>query len=515
MGVSSGDKLSRRALLLGAVSSTSLLLVTGRAGAVADDSIHWADQLIVDLNVMADRLTRTLKPWPVPSLEVQPERFGHPAGSADLATVPIQKAIDACAAAGGGTVRLSGGDYISGTLVLRSGVMLEVAAGARLIASTNLDDYPHHVATRPTVQDSNMGMNQSLLFAEGCQRIGLSGKGVILGRGTPDNFPGSETIGQTPGRPFLIRFIDCADIVIQDIGMTDSPCWMQNYLNCENLLIDGVTVNNQANFNNDGLDIDSCRRVIVRNTTIISEDDTLCFKGAGQRPMEEVLVENCHFYSSCNGVKFGTDSQGDFRNILVRNSEIGGLAPGMVAKSHAKTERKADGGISWESVDGAVCERIVVQNVRIVRTESPLFLRLGNRGRVRPEQPKPAAGRIRHVVFDKISGEDNGIRGSLFIGNDDLAIEDVLLRNVDIVMAGGGVSALDEAAIPENPDRMYPDPHMFDKAPPVPDALPAYGLWTRHMHNLTLDHVRFRTAGADSRPEFKAGPDTLEVRRIG
>lgn len=512
MDLSSCDRLSRRAFLMAAAASGSLLFVMSKADAV--DAAPWADRLIADLDAMAERLTRTVTPWPVPSLTVLPESFGHPAKSSDLATVPIQKAIDACAAAGGGTVRLSAGDYVSGCLVLRSEVMLEIAAGARLMASTDLADYPEHVAKRPTVQDSNMGMNQSLLFAEGCRHIGLCGRGRIYGRGTPDNFPGSETIGQTPGRPFLIRFIDCSDVVIRDIGMKDSPCWMQNYLNCENLLIDGVTIDNQANFNNDGLDIDSCRRVIVRNTTIISEDDTLCFKGAGQRPMEEVLVENCHFYSSCNGVKFGTDSQGDFRDILVRDCEVGGLTRDMFAKSHAKTERKADGGISWESVDGATCERIVVRNVKVVRAESPLFLRLGARGRVRPEQAKPPAGHVRAIVFDGITGEDNGIRGSLFIGNAGAPIEDVVLRNVDILMAGTTAPALDEAAIPDNPDKMYPDPHMFDKAPPVPDPLPAFGLWTRHVRNLTLENVRFRTASPDSRPEIKTGPDTQGVRRI-
>jgi polygalacturonase len=105
-----------------------------------------------------------------------------------LATPAIQRAIDACAAGGGGTVRLLQGDYLCGTIVLRSGVMLE-AAGARLLASTNLQHYPEHRAQRPTVQDSNMGMNQSLIFAEGCERIGICGKGLIDGRGTKDNFP--------------------------------------------------------------------------------------------------------------------------------------------------------------------------------------------------------------------------------------------------------------------------------------------------------------------------------------
>ncbi|MDR3435575.1 glycosyl hydrolase family 28 protein [Telmatospirillum sp.] len=501
--------ISRRALLTGVAASAAAICLEKSAFADCGAQDPWADQLVADLTAMADHLSRTLKLWQVPALIVRPESFGHTANSPDLATVPIQRAIEACAAAGGGTVQLSQGDYVSGTLDLRSGVMLEIAERCRLIASTNLDDYPLRIAKRPTVQDSNMGMNQSLIFAEGCRNIGICGKGQIFGRGTPDNFPGSETIGQTPGRPFVIRIIDCSRVVVRDIHLKDSPCWMQNYLNCEDLLIDGVEINNQANFNNDGLDIDSCRRVIVRNTTIISEDDTLCFKGAGQRPMEQVLVENCHFYSSCNAIKFGTDTQGDFRNILVRNVELGGLSPEMLTKNNAKTPRKADGGVSWETVDGATCERILVQKVHVVRAESPLFLRLGNRGRVRPDQAKPPAGILRRVIFEDITGENNGVRGSFFIGNEGKPIEDILLRNINITMSPVTNAVIDESVIPENPDAMYPDPHMFDKIVPTPGVMPAYGLWTRHVHNLVLDHVHFQTDSSESRPAVKAGADTI------
>jgi polygalacturonase len=503
--------ISRRTFLAGAVASLATVYLQKNALADCRPTDQWADKLIAELTAMADHLTQTVKPWPVPARVVRPETFGHLSNSTGVATAAIQQAIDACATAGGGTVQLSQGDYVSGTLQLRSGVMLEISEGSRLIASTNLDDYPQHVARRPTVQDSNMGMNQSLIFAEGCRNIGLAGKGEIYGRGTRDNFPGSETIGQTPGRPFLIRIIDCSHVVIRDIRLKDSPCWMQNYLNCEDLLIDGVDVNNQANFNNDGIDIDSCRRVIVRNTTVVSEDDTLCFKGAGQRPMDQVLVENCRFYSSCNAVKFGTDSQGDFRNILVRNIEVGGLSPEMLTRNNAKSVRKSDGGVSWESVDGAVCERIVVQKVHVVRSESPLFLRLGNRGRVRPEQPRPPAGAMRQVVFENITGEDNGVRGSFFIGNEGQPIQDVLLRDVNIGMGAVANARIDEAVIPENPDKMYPDPHMFDEMLPTHGVMPAYGLWTRHVHNLTLKHVQFRTNAMETRPAFKGGPDTVGV----
>ncbi|MGZ3183760.1 MAG: glycoside hydrolase family 28 protein [Telluria sp.] len=493
-------KLPSRRLMLRAAGASLLLPwlaptpARARAASSTCAPLEWADSLRRDLEAMAVDLVRRLQPWQVPDRVFRPEDHGLRPG--ELATAAIQRAVDACAAAGGGVVRLGHGDYVSGTIDLRSGVMLEVIEQARLLASTNLADYPQRVARRPTVQDSNMGMNQSLIFAEGCERVGIRGKGLIDGRGTRDNFPGEVSPGPTPGRPFVIRMLDCRNVVIQDIHLKDSPCWMQNYLNCEDLIIDGIHVENQANHNNDGVDIDGCRRVIVRNSFISSGDDGLCFKGASQRPTEQVLVEHCRLYSSCNALKFGTDSQGDFRNVLVRHVEVGGPSASM----RAFMPRKADGGISWESVDGGTVERVLVHDVHVVRSESPLFLRLGDRGRVRPEQARPRPGRIRQLVFERITGADNGKRGSFFTGISGYPIEDVLLRDIDIPMAAADKPAAVASEIPEAPAE-YPDPHMFST------VMPAFGLWTRHVRRLTLQRVRFSVVGSDPRPMFLAGPD--------
>ncbi len=469
-------------------------------GTCAADMPAWATQLLHDLEDMAADLTKRLKPWDGPARVARPEDYGHVANSGAPATRAIQTAIDEAAKAGGGTVRLSHGDYISGTLDLRSNIRLEVSKNARLLASLDLKDYPDRVAKRRTVQDTNMGMNQSLIFAEGCDNISLCGEGLIDGRGTRDHFPGEEGSHQTPGRPFLIRIIDCSRIHIKGIHLRNSACWMQNYLNCEDLLIDGIHVENQANFNNDGVDIDSCRRVIVRNCFIHSEDDALCFKGAGQRSMDQVLVENCRLYSSCNALKFGTDSQGDFRNILVRDTEVGGPS----AEMHSLRQRLADSGISWEVVDGGTVENILATNIHIVRTKSPLFLRLGDRARVKPEDPRPLPGNLRRIVYDGITGADNGVRGAYFMGVPDKHIADVVLRDVSIGMTATNLPVPDEAAIPEM-RADYPDALM------IQDVTPAYGLWARHIDRLTLIRVNFTLNGPDPRPMVKATLDANNV----
>lgn len=491
--------LSRRAFGVGL--GAAALAGSARAGTCAYPA--WADALRRDLDAMARDLTASLKPWSGPKAVFRPEDFGDTKG---LATKAIQAAIDAAHKAGGGTVRLTTGDYVSGTIDLKSRVRLEVAKGARLLGSLDLKDYPGRVAKRPTVMDSNMGMNQSLIFAEDCEDISLCGEGVIDGRG--HNFKGDETIHGTPGRPFLIRVIDCRRIHVHGITLKDSPCWMQNYLNCDDLLVEKMTVENQANYNNDGIDIDGCRRVILRDSHISAGDDAVCFKGCAQTPTDGVLIENNKLYSSCNAIKHGTDSQSPFRNVLIRHCEIGGTSEAMRRVKPAG----ADSGFSWEMVDGGVVENILAHDVHIVRARSPFFLRMEDRGRVRPEQPKPGIGTLRRIVFDRITGEDNYSRGSYFFSVPEKPIEDIVLRDIDIRQRAS-TDWLSEADIPDMRG-IYPDAHMIDRDRERlgkeadgrhrgGDA-PAYGLWARHVKGLILINYRVTPEGKDGRPNIIA-----------
>ncbi len=489
--------LSRRTFGISLAALAVASMAHAETCAVEPD--FWPTLLREDLTAMARRLTRRLKAWAGPKRVMTPEAFGYTPGA--LATTAIQKAIDACAAKGGGTVRLSHGDYTSGTIVLRDNIRLEIAKGARLLGSLDLKDWPEHVAKRRTVQDTNMGMNQSLIFAEGARNIALSGAGTIDGRG--EKFKGDETIHGTPGRPFILRIIDSNSVHVSGLMLKDSPCWMQNYLNCDDLLIEGLTIENQANWNNDGIDIDGCRNVIVRKCHISSGDDGICFKGAAQAPTENVLVEDCTVFSSCNALKLGTDSQSVFRNVLARRLTLGGPT---------ETMRRIKGvgaisGISWEIVDGGHAERIWATDITINNARSPLFMRIDDRGRVQPGQPKPAPGTLRQVLFEHIRGTDNGPRGSLLIGIPARRIEDVVIRDVDISQRASSKPPVDEAAIPEMYN-LYPDAEMLKD---YGNEAPAYGLWARHVDGLTLVDFKVRTDAPDPRPLVLAKTDVSRL----
>ncbi len=460
----------------------------------------WCGELQSALAEMSAGLRRTLTPWNVSEEIFCPEDFGSTPG--ERATAAIQRAIDA-AAERGGIVRLRQGDYVSGTLVLRSRVCLEVCAGARLLGSTDLRDYPEHHARRLTVQDTSMGMHQSLIFAEGCEDIALRGHGVIDGKGDQRHFPGEETAQGTPGRPFLIRLIDCRRVNVADLTLKDAACWMQNYLNCEDVLIERLTVRNHANYNNDGIDIDGCRRVWLRQCDVHSGDDALCFKGAAQRELRDVLVEDCRFYSACNAVKVGTDTQGDFRRVLVRDCAIGGLAHDPSGLKHAC----CDAAVSLEMVDGGCMEDFLLTGLTIDRAWSPFFFRLEDRGRVKPGDPRPGVGMLRRVAILGAVGHDCGPRGSYMTGIPEKAIEDICLADIRIEQHPSLRAAVSEAAFGELRG-VYPDAHMID---PIGDA-PAYALWARHVHGLTLNEYVVTPGTGDPRPEYVTSTDVTGLR---
>jgi polygalacturonase len=470
-----------------------------------------SNALRVSLEKMAAELTTRLKPWPVPDRVFRVADFGAVGDGKTVNSAAIQKAIDACTAAGGGVVLVEKGDYVTGTIDLKSGVMLEIAGDARLLGSTNIADYPPRVPKHETVMDTWMKLTQSLIYAEGCERVGIRGEGLIDGRGSSKNFPGRNDIGAMPNRPFLIRMIECRKVVLDGIHLRNAASWMQNYLACDDLIFQGVNVENLANWNNDGFDIDGCRNVIVRDCFVNSEDDGLCFKGASLRDMENVLVENSTIYSTCNAIKFGTDSQAGFRNVLIRNVVIGG--PPTPLPVHGNGPHRPNiSGISWLVVDGGTAENILVQNVKLDRTESPFCLRLGDRGRVKPDMPKPAPGKLRRLVFENIHGAGNGRRGSIISGIPGARVEDVVFRNIQLTTAGGGTK--DDAArvAPEIVDA-YPDAFSFGK------TVPAFGFWLRHADGIAFENVKTTAEKPDARAEFVQGVDTdgitLDGRPLG
>ncbi len=265
-----------------------------------------------------------------------------------LDTEAIQKAINDANKNGGGTVFIPAGKYLSGTIFFKSNVSLYLDAGSELLGSTNLDDYPVTICGYRSYTDNYT--ERSLIYAEKVENISILGMGTVNGQGAAfTHFQTKEDPGYKQ-RPYMLRFIECKNITVRDITIINSPMWVQHYLACEDVVIDGITVNSFVAGNNDGIDIDSCDKVRISNCNIDSGDDSIVLKATSDRPCKNVTITNCVLNSHTNAFKLGTESNGGFKNITFNNSII------------QNTQLAA---IALEMVDGGHLERVSVNNIAI------------------------------------------------------------------------------------------------------------------------------------------------------
>ncbi|RLB13008.1 MAG: glycoside hydrolase, partial [Deltaproteobacteria bacterium] len=306
-------------------------------------------------------------------------------------TEAIQRAIDAAHQAGGGRVYFPAGRYLSGTIFLKSLVTLDLEAGATLLGSTDTADFPKIVPKFRSYTDNYV--SQSLIYAEDRHDIAITGKGTIDGQGQAFQWK------KYGNRPYVIRFVSCKHVLVEGIKMRNSPMWMQHYLGCEFVTVRGIHVYNHSTYNNDMIDIDCCRNVLISDCYGNSDDDAMTLKSTADRPTENVTITNCVLGSGCNAIKMGTESNGGFKNISITNCVI----DSWYGKKGFYALPKGISGIALEIVDGGTMENITISNISIKNVHVPLFLRLGNRARpFKKGMEKPGMGAFRNVVINNI-----------------------------------------------------------------------------------------------------------------
>ena len=398
-----------------------------------------------------------------------------------LCTESIQKAVDQCAARGGGTVYFPPGVFRSGTIVLKSRVTLWLAAGSTLLGSERLDDYPKR---RPAVRSyTDNYVDRSLIAGEDLEDVAIRGPGTIDGNGGRFRWPQYLT------RPYVIRLVSCRGVLVEGVSMRNSPMWMQHYLACDRVTLRGVRVYNHGGANNDGLDLDGCRNVAVSDCNFDSDDDAITLKSTLNRPCRNVTIANCVAASRCNAIKMGTESNGGFQDVTISNCVV---APPRHTELPEAAERGL-AGIALEIVDGGHLDRVTISNLTMTGVRVPIFMRLGNRARpFEPGGPKPAVGSLSNVIVSNVLASGAMKIGCSITGLPGHPIENVTLRDVSLSFDGGGTRQDAARAVPELPEK-YPECTMFG-------VLPAYGLYCRHVAGLKMSNVQLRFAAADLRP---------------
>ncbi len=391
-------------------------------------------------------------------------------------TGPIQQAIDACAEQGGGIVLLDRGTFLTGTLVLRSHVEMHLTSTAILLGVADLAQY--HVDAKVVYKQ----LNQSLLYAAGCEHVAITGQGTIDGQGKV------FSNGERDSRPVLIRLRDCRNVRIEGVLVKDAASFAVHPIHCQQVRIEGLRIDSRVQPNSDGIDIDGCQDVFISNCNIHSGDDSIALKtiepGA---PCRDVVITNCILSSDCAAIRVGPDAVENIERICVSNCVI--------------RDTRLN-GIKIQMAFGVVMRDMVFSNIVMDNVTGPISLRLagwklgaGNAWAVFDDS-NWQQGELHNILFENIRARvpADQIKSCISItGTPQTKPHAITFSNLDISFAGGGTAQ--EAARRDVPDleRDYPECYIFG-------ILPAYGLYMHHAQGITLNNVQFHLEAEDLRP---------------
>lgn len=428
--------------------------------------------------------------------------FGAKPNGNHINTKAIQDAIDHCVRKGGGEVLVPAGNFVTGTVFLKSGVYLHLLPGSVLQGSYDPADYPQHAIAKHkkfgTITHNGLYVDymKALIIADNAQQVGIFGEGTIKGAGEGKAFQ----LGlNKDGKPKNIFFIGCKDVLLKGVRIFNSAQVTVSISGCDRVNIDGIYIRSLVNWNCDGLDVDA-RDVTISNCVIDSEDDALCFKSEYLgRFCENVTVTNCVVSSLCNGIKWGTGSRTGFRNFTVNNcvikkASVTGyhhfeMTPDVVFRPDSAS---VNSGIVIAGVDGGLVENIIISDIVMTDVLSPIVIRIGKRF-VTPDG-NPSV--LRQIKIQNVLAETRSIIPVIIAGLPESLVEDVQLTNIRIkipISVTADSMKNFPAIIPESA-KSYPENRMFGT------KLPASAGFIRHVKDLSITDVSLTYDTPDARP---------------
>ena len=397
----------------------------------------------------------------------------------------INKAIDACNKAGGGTVFVPSGFYTTGSIQLKSNVTLAIDNGAVLKAIDGaMNPWEPNPNDKGLMDPAYYHWEASLIWGKNLENVKIYGPGTLDGSALTRS---SKVPKGTGDKAIALKL--CKNVEIRNLKIEKGGHYAILATGCENLLVDNVTIKTDR----DGLNLSQCRDVVVSNCHIdavryedgrpAGGDDAIKLGSdlslGKARPCENITVRNCYLASGCNTIQFGTETVGSFKNIRFENITI---------------RRAGKAGISITSNDGSVIDGITYKDIRMEKTFVPIFIKLSDVARVPKGTYK--RGAIRNVTFENITATDcfsyfkNRDMPSVIWGKPGSPIENIEFTNVGITSKGGHPASEAYLDPPENSERF----------PRKVGALPAYALYLRHVKNICFTDCSFGFEKNDNRP---------------
>lgn len=430
------------------------------------------------------------------------QNFGAKGDGQTINTKAIQKAIDKCSETGGQVV-IPKGVFMSGTLYLKNNVEIHVDAGATLKGSPSFRDYPdnrpHYINAFTYSRSGISGTNKAFIFAERVKNISLTGKGTINGSGDSPEFNlGNDDRPESKRRPCMLLILDCKNIKVTDLTLTNSAYWMQNYMGCDGLKLQRLTIYNQTNYNQDAMDLDA-KNVLVEDCNIDVDDDGICFKSHDRyRIPENMIVRNCSIASNCNAIKFGTMSIGGLKNVTITNCIIHKASTDRI-RHWQKTLQfigqpiSVISGVALECVDGGVVDNIHISDIKMSDVQTPIFIVLGNRSRKQAGDSSHPKSQLKNIFIKNIVAETCSKMPSSITAYPGTYVQNIHLDNISITTMGGGTLTEAGILLKENTTG-YPENRMYGQ------VYPSSGFFIRHVDDLTANNITLNLNQPDARP---------------
>lgn len=428
------------------------------------------------------------------------KNYGATGDGKTVDTKSINDAIDAAAKAGGGTVLLPAGTYLSYSIHLKSNICLYIDQGCVLLAADSAAggkyDTPEPNAFDKFQDYGHSHWYNSLIWGENLENISIIGPGIINGKGLVRNASERRPVGNK-----AISLKLCRGVILKDFTMLNGGHFAILATGVDNFTIDNLKMDT----NRDGMDIDCCTNVRISNCTINSPyDDAIVLKSSYalgyNRATQNVTITNCQVSgydlgTLYNGtyqrkewnkvpdregptgrIKFGTESNGGFKNITISNCVF----------DYCR-------GLALETVDGALLEDVTITNITMRDvTNSPIFLRMGSRMRG-PQGTPPGA--LRRVMISNLTAYNADSHfASIISGAPNNDIEDVKLNNIRIYYRQIDSPLNKILQVVPEPVNVYPEPAKFG------GVLPVYGFFIRHAKNIELNNVEVSYTGNETRP---------------
>lgn len=358
------------------------------------------------------------------------DEFGAIGDNKTLNTKAIQAAIDECHKNGGGKVVIENGEYVSGTIFLKSFVELHIERNATLVGSKEIEDYPENDVKHVNTAMLPRGRNACFIMADECENISITGMGKIYCSGEnfvekADNYYMPYKRVDKPTPPRIVFLAGCKNVKIEDtFYINEVAGWTFWIHDCDYVNIRGIKVECDLDMpNNDGIHINSSRNVCVSDCNLTCSDDTLVVRANNaslkeKKVCENVSITNCNLHSHAAGIRIAWLNDGVIRNCNFSNLTMTDCTTGVSISLpiNSGEERWPDQGIEPTQIENLSFNNIVMQK----GYDSLILINVGN-------HKNTLCKHIKGLYFDNIHAE--GFRMPHIVGREDAVLDDIYFTN--------------------------------------------------------------------------------------